>query len=292
MSSKAERSGTDTDTDTETITMKNPRALDLRHVTLDGQLLRVGIWRGRDSAAPPLVVFNGIGANLELVQPFVDALGDVEVVIFDVPGVGGSPAPLAPYRFSTLAMMTDKLLGRLGYDGPVDVLGVSWGGALAQQFAHLYPYRCRRLVLAATSPGVVMVPGRLAVLSKLIGARRYRDPDYLREVGAEIYGGAYRNDPALLAEHGRHIRAPGGRGYLYQLLATCGWTSLPWLGTLRQPTLVMHGDDDPIVPLVNARIIARCIGRATLHVIDDGHLFLITRTDEVGPLVRNFLLGE
>lgn len=270
--------------------MTNARALEIQNVSLDGQLLRVGIWRG-SNASPPLVVFNGIGANLELLQPFADALGDVEIVIFDVPGVGGSPAPFVPYRFATLAVMTDKLLAKLGYDGPVDVLGVSWGGALAQQFAHLYPLRCRRLVLAATSPGVIMVPGRLSVLSKLIGARRYRDPDYLLEVGAEIYGGAYRNDPALLKEHGRHIRAPGGRGYMYQLLATCGWSSLLWLGTLRQPTLVMHGDDDPIVPLVNAEIIARRIRRATLHVMNDGHLFLITRTQEVGPLVRDFLSG-
>ncbi|SAK94259.1 Poly(3-hydroxyalkanoate) depolymerase [Caballeronia catudaia] len=271
--------------------MKNVRALDIQTVSLDGQLLRVGIWRG-SRASPPLVVFNGIGANLELVQPFADALGDVEVVIFDIPGVGGSPAPLVPYRFSTLAVMTDRLLAKLGYDGPVDVLGVSWGGALAQQFAHLYPFRCRRLVLAATSPGVIMVPGRLSVLSKLIGARRYRDPDYMREVGAEIYGGAYRTDPALLEEHGRHIRAPGGRGYLYQLFATWGWSSLLWLGTLRQPTLVMHGDDDPIIPLINAEILARRIRRATLHVLKDGHLFLITRTREVGPLVRNFLSSE
>ncbi|KDR27615.1 poly(3-hydroxyalkanoate) depolymerase [Caballeronia grimmiae] len=270
--------------------MTTMRTMNIRTVDIDGQRIRVGIWGGSD-ASPPLVVFNGIGANLELIRPFAEALGDVEVVIFDIPGVGGSPAPLMPYRFSTLAALTDKLLSTLGYDGPVDALGVSWGGALAQQFAYLYPVRCRRLVLAATSPGVIMVPGRLSVLSKLVGARRYRDADYLREVGAEIYGGAYRRDPALLEEHGRHIQAPGGRGYLYQLLATCGWSSLFWLGALRQPTLVMHGDDDPIVPLVNARVIASRIRRATLHVIEDGHLFLITRTEEIAPLVREFLLG-
>jgi poly(3-hydroxyalkanoate) depolymerase len=270
--------------------MKSVRTVEIQTVALGGQLLRVGIWRGSD-VSPPLVIFNGIGANLELIQPFADSLGDVEVVIFDVPGVGGSPAPLVPYRFSTLAVLTDKLLAKLGYAGPVDVLGVSWGGALAQQFAFLYPYRCRRLVLAATSPGVIMVPGNLSVLSKLVGARRYRDPAYLREVGAEIYGGAYRRDPELLEEHGRHIQAPGGRGYAYQILATCGWSSLPWLGSLRQTTLVMHGDDDPIIPLINAKILARRIRNATLQVIEDGHLFLITRTHEVGPLVRNFLLG-
>ena len=203
--------------------------MQIQTIDLDGQLLRVAVRRGSD-ASPPLLLFNGIGANLELVEPFVAALDDVTVIIFDVPGVGGSPAPLIPYRFSTLAVLSDKLLTRLGYTGPVDVLGVSWGGALAQQFAHLYPKRCRRLILAATSPGVIMVPARLSVLSKLIGPRRYTDPAYLRQIGAEIYGGAYRHDAALLEAHSRHIQPPRGRGYLYQLLAASGWTSLPWLG--------------------------------------------------------------
>ena len=266
-------------------------AMQIQTIDLDGQLLRVGVRRGSD-ASPPLLVFNGIGANLELVEPFVEALDDVTVIIFDVPGVGGSPAPLIPYRFSTLAVLSDKLLTRLGYAGPVDVLGVSWGGALAQQFALVYPRRCRKLILAATSPGVIMVPARLSVLSKLIGPRRYTDPEYLRQIGAEIYGGAYRRDPALLEEHSRHIQPPRGRGYLYQLLAASGWTSLPWLSALRQPTLIMHGNDDPIVPLTNAKILAARIRHATLHVIDDGHLFLITRAGEVAPVVKRFLREE
>jgi len=263
----------------------------IRTIDVNGQLLRVGVKPGSD-ASPPLLVFNGIGANLELLEPFVAALDDVRVIAFDVPGVGGSPAPLVPYRFSTLSVLADRLLARLGHDGPVDALGVSWGGALAQQFARLYPVRCRRLVLAATSPGVVMVPGRPSVLAKLAGPRRYTDPGYLSRIGADLYGGAYRRDPAMLAEHGRHIQPPRGRGYLYQLLAATGWTSLPWLHALRQPTLVLHGNDDPIVPLVNARILAARIRRAELHVIDDGHLFLVARADEVAPMVKRFLRQE
>jgi poly(3-hydroxyalkanoate) depolymerase len=265
--------------------------MQIQMVDLNGQLLRVATRQGSD-ASPPLLIFNGIGANLELVEPFVAALEDVSVIIFDVPGVGGSPSPVVPYRFSTLSVLSERLLSRLGYDGPVDVLGVSWGGALAQQFARLYPARCRRLILAATSPGVIMVPAKLSVLSKLIGPRRYTDPAYLQEVGAEIYGGAYRRDPSLLRDHARHIQAPRGRGYLYQLLAASGWSSLPWLGALRQTTLVMHGNDDPIVPLTNAKILAARIPHATLYVIDDGHLFLITRAREVAPVVRRFLRQE
>jgi poly(3-hydroxyalkanoate) depolymerase len=265
--------------------------MQIQMVDLNGQLLRVATRQGSD-ASPPLLIFNGIGANLELVEPFVTALEDVSVIIFDVPGVGGSPAPVVPYRFSTLSVLTDRLLTRLGHEGAVDVLGVSWGGALAQQFARLYPGRCRRLILAATSPGVIMVPGKLSVLSKLIGPRRYTDPAYLQQVGADIYGGAYRRNPALLKAHTQHIQPPRGRGYIYQLLAATGWSSLPWLGALRQKTLVMHGNDDPIVPLTNAKILAARIRDARLYVIDDGHLFLISRANEVAPVVRRFLRQE
>jgi poly(3-hydroxyalkanoate) depolymerase len=238
---------------------------------------------------PPLLLFNGVGANLELVEPFVTAMPDVEIVIFDIPGVGGSPTPILPYRFSSQARLADKLLAELGYAGQVDVLGVSWGGALAQQFAHLFPRRCRRLVLAATSPGAVMIPGRLSVLLKLVNPRRYRDPAYLNAVGAELYGGGYRRDPRLLRDHGRHMRPPRGRGYVYQLLAGWGWSSLWWLRGLRQPTLVMHGADDPIIPLINARILSWLIRRSVLYVIDDGHLFLVSRAAEAASVVRRFL---
>jgi poly(3-hydroxyalkanoate) depolymerase len=194
-----------------------------------------------------------------------------------------------PYRFSNLCVLADKLLSHLGYAGQVDTLGVSWGGALAQEFARLYSRRCRRLVLCATSPGVIMMPGRLSVLSKMIGVRRYTDPQYLRRVGADLYGGTFRDDPSLLDEHGRHMHPPRGRGYFYQLLAAWGWSSLPWLGALKQPTLVMHGVDDPIVPLINARILAVAIPRSELLVFEDGHLFLVTGAQKAARVVGDFL---
>jgi poly(3-hydroxyalkanoate) depolymerase len=265
-------------------------ALELRNVEVGGQPLRVGRWPGR-SGGKPLLVFNGIGANIELVEPFAAALDGVEVLTFDVPGTGGSPLPAVPYRFSTLARLAARLLDTLGYPA-VDVFGVSWGGALAQQFAHQYRDRCRRLVLAATSAGALMVPGRPSTMLKLLSPRRYRDPDYLRSVGGELYGGAYRRDPDLLRAHGAHIRPPGGLGYAYQLMAAWGWTSALWLRTLPQPALVIHGTDDPIVPLVNAKLLAAVLRDAQLHVVDDGHLFMLTRPAETAAVVRGFLAAE
>lgn len=262
--------------------------VDIRMVDVDGQQLRVGVRRGVPGRVP-LLLFNGIGANLELAEPFTAALAGVETIIFDVPGVGGSPPPSGPYRLPTLARLVDRLLTTLGHDGPVDVLGVSWGGAPAQQFAFQFPTRCRRLILVATSPGVLMVPGGLSVISKLASPRRYSDPGYLYRVAGELYGGDMRRHPELLREHVQHIRPPRGVGYLYQLMAGSVWSSLPWLRCLRQPTLVMAGTEDPIIPLINAKILKALIRDARLHVVDDGHLFLLTRATEIAPVIRSFL---
>ena len=153
--------------------------MDISLRDVGGQTLRVGVRPG-DKSQPPLLLFNGIGANIELVEPFLQALDGLGAIIFDVPGVGGSPAPRLPYRPWTLARLSAQLLDQLGYDH-VDVLGVSWGGAIAQQFAFQQAKRCRRLVLAATSPGHLMVPGKLAVHLKMASPRRYRDPEYMEE---------------------------------------------------------------------------------------------------------------
>jgi poly(3-hydroxyalkanoate) depolymerase len=252
-----------------------------------GQVLRVGVRRG-EQARPPLLIFNGIGANIELVEPFLDALDGPEAIIFDIPGVGGSPAPSLPYRPSTLARLSAQLLDQLGHD-QVDVLGVSWGGALAQQFAFQQGKRCRRLVLAATSPGHLMVPGKLTVLLKMATPRRYKDPDYMRRVAGDIYGGALRASPDLVRQHLRHVRWSSDYGYYLQLVAGFGWSSLPWLRLLAQPTLVMAGTDDPLVPVVNGRILASLIPDARLVTIDDGHLFLVTSASESAAMISGFL---
>ena len=260
------------------------------HISLHevgGQTLRVGIRPG-DKAGPPLLLFNGIGASIELVAPFLAALDGPEAIVFDVPGVGGSPAPSMPYRPSTLARLSAQLLDQLGHQ-QVDVLGVSWGGAIAQQFAFAQSPRCRRLILAATSPGHLMVPGRLTVLLKMVTPRRYKDPAYMRRIAGDIYGGALRDAPERVREHLRHVRWSSDYGYYLQLLAGFGWTSLPWLRFLAQPTLVMAGTDDPIVPLVNGRILAGLIPDARLVTIDDGHLFLVTSARESAAIIGEFL---
>jgi poly(3-hydroxyalkanoate) depolymerase len=264
-----------------------PGAIEARQVTIDGQLLQVAIRHG-GGGGPPLLLFNGIGANWELAKPFLEALTSTTAIIFDVPGVGGSPRPLLPYRPSMLARLAAGLVAELGY-AEIDVAGVSWGGGIAQQFAHQYPKLCRRLVLAATAPGFTMVPASPSVLWKMATPRRYADKDYMNRVAADIYGGAFRDDPSLIGRHAAAMHGARNLGYLYQLLAMSGWTSLPWLWSLPQETLVLMGRDDPLVPPINGHILAGLIPNAELRMIDDGHLFIVTRPVETAALIEAFL---
>lgn len=255
---------------------------------VDGVILRTAHWPapegGEDNV--PMLFFNGIGANLELTQSLGDMFPDREILTFDVPGVGLSPVTQWPYRHWMLARWTRKLLDMYGLE-TVDVMGVSWGGALAQQFSFQYRSRVRRLILCATSSGMTMIPGRPASLSRMVDTRRYTDPEFMRENFATLYGDM-ADDSA-----GRHIDGllpPDPKGYIYQLLAFAGWSSLPFIRFLRMPALVLMGDKDSIVPLVNGQILNWALPDSRLHVIEGGgHLFLVTRAEETAEIIRRFL---
>jgi poly(3-hydroxyalkanoate) depolymerase len=260
-------------------------------VTAAGRTLRVSVRQGTDPDVPALLLMNGIGASLEVLQPFVDALDTRRSVIrFDVPGVGGSPRPVVPYVLATFSPVISGVLDRLGFEDPVDVLGLSWGGGLAQHFAVQHRRRCRKLVLVGTGTGTLMVPADPRVLAKMLTPRRHRDPEYARSIAGEIYGGTMRADPDRAARvlHSASRLGPR-RGYYYQLAATTGWSSLPFLRLIRQPTLIVAGDDDPIIPTVNARVMARLIPDARLHLYRGGHIALITEAEELAPVIEEFL---
>src|SRR6266496_6243558 len=225
--------------------MRNDSTTETKTINVQGTHVYVAIRLG-DGSGPALLLMNGLGANLELFEPFLDALDNVGgqkigTICFDIPGGGGSPLPRFPLRFRGLARLVAQLLDAVGQQ-EVDVLGISWGGGLAQQFAHQYPQRCRRLILVSTSTGAISVPGRLSVLAKLLNPRRYVQPSYLATIAPTLYGGRFRQDPDLARAYAHLLRAPQGLGYYWQLLAGVGWTSLPWLHRLRQPTLILAGN--------------------------------------------------
>ncbi|MCU0730844.1 MAG: alpha/beta fold hydrolase [Hyphomonas sp.] len=254
---------------------------------VDGIVLRTAHWEApEDNGELPLLFFNGIGANLELTLGLGDMFPVREIITFDVPGVGLSPVTQWPYRHWMLARWVRKLIDRYGID-MVDVMGVSWGGALAQQFSFQYRSRVNRLILCATSSGMTMIPGRPASLSKMVDTRRYTDPEFMRENFAKLYGDAADESAG---SHVDGLLPPDPKGYIYQLLAFAGWSSLPFIRFLKMPTLVMMGDKDSIVPLVNGQILTWALPDARLHVVEGaGHLFIVTRAAETARVINDFL---
>ena len=280
------------------MTAERPRSRaddHVHNVTVRGITARVSVRPGVGTytGKPPLLLCNGIGVSLEALQPLVDHLHpDRGLVRFDVPGVGGSALPPFPYPIAGLASWVAALMAKLGHRR-FDVLGLSWGGGLAQQLAVQSPRRVRRVVLVATGTGALMVPAHPRVLKIMSTPRRHRDPAYAAKVAPEIYGGSMRTQPARGAAllHDATRSGPK-RGYYYQLAAMVGWSSLPFLGLLRQPTLVMGGDDDPIIPVANPRLQAALIPHSQLHIYHGGHLGILTEADELAPVIDTFLDGR
>lgn len=260
---------------------------DTRTLQICGQELRVGIRPGSGSETP-LLLCSGIGISYEVFDLLIDALDpDIEVIRVDVPGVGGSPDRWYPYSFPELARLLSALLDRLGY-AQVDVLGFSWGGALAQQFAIQCPNRCRRLVLISTSTGMLSIPGSPEVLRRMLTPQQIT----LQDAAGLLY------DEVGL--HGDEVRrlfrntqiAASGLGYFHQLVAMGWWTSLPFLQLIRQPTLVIGGDADPIVPAANARLLADLLPAATLHLYPGGHIEPLASPAGFGRLIGAFLAKD
>lgn len=261
-----------------------------RLIRVRGQDWNVAVM-GPEDADRTVLLCNGIGASVETAGPFVRHFRRTRLIAFDVPGVGKSPTPWSPYRLTNLTRMLNEILDRLGV-ATVDVFGVSWGGALAQQFAHDFQHRCDSMTLAATSAGMVMVPGKIGVLRKLATPKRYLDPNYMMKVGAEIYGGEIAFNRELLKDHAMAMRAGDRRGYLYQLLAGLGWTSFFWLGRIEVPTLILMGEQDPMVPAVNGRIMAKRLRNAKVELVPCGHMFVITQAEAVADRVEAFIHEE
>ncbi len=264
---------------------------------IDGRTVRVGRWQARPGhrAERPILFFNGIGANIELITPMAELLAagtqaepGRDIVTFDMPGIGQSPDPVWPYRPWMMARIADRIMDDFGY-GQIDVMGVSWGGAMAQQYALQYGKRVERLILAATSAGMVMVPGKISALSKMADPRRYVDPDYMLKNFRTLYGGETEG----AGGHAGRIKPPSMLGYMHQVLAMLGWTSAPFLPFMRPQTLIMMGAEDNIVPVANGHILKSLIPGARLEVMaGGGHLFLVSRPDESLALIRDFLGAE
>lgn len=264
------------------------RPRQVRRVRLRTCTLRVS----QVGTGPPLLLINGIGASTAMWGPLVNPLAaNHRLIMFDAPGVGESTMPTRPLRMLGYARLIIELLDELQID-KTDVLGYSWGGALAQQLAHDAPDRVRRLVLVSTSPGVGGRPPAPLVSLAMMSPLRYWSRGFLRGVAPRVYGGGVRRPgagsrPGLKA-WSRH--PPSYRGYASQALAIGLWSSLPWLHRITAPALVIQGDDDPLVPIRNGKLLQRRIPDCTLHLVGrGGHLWLLEQPAKAAGLINEFL---
>jgi poly(3-hydroxyalkanoate) depolymerase len=239
----------------------------------------------------PLFLVPGIGCSADMWQPFVQYFPNRRIISFDAPGAGRSSTPLYPIPVSSLAALAAAVLDNRAVEC-TDVVGFSYGGAIAQQLAYDYPERVSKLVLASTNCGVGSYwasPGAMAVMATPL---RFYSASYFELIASDVYGGVTGRD-AVRRQSAIGVRRrvpPSSYGYAMQLLGGYGWSSWRFLPDIRHETLVVCGDDDPLVPLVNARMLATRIPRATLEVVERaGHLLLWDEPERVAPQIGQFV---
>jgi poly(3-hydroxyoctanoate) depolymerase len=238
----------------------------------------------------PLVLINGLGANVEMWRLVEEPLAAVaRTVALDTPGTGRSPALGTPVTISRLGQIVSNALEDLGHDC-VDVVGFSLGGLVAQQLARDDPGRVRRLALAATACGWGSMPGSLEALALIAMPLRYHSRalyDQTTFLVAPADRDLLRRHRALAAARLRY--PPSIVAYVAQLWAGALWSSLRWLSSVNVPTLVLHGEADRLVPPANAVQLARLLPRSRLHVVpDEGHLLVYDPDGAALPLLRDF----
>jgi poly(3-hydroxyoctanoate) depolymerase len=235
----------------------------------------------------PLLLYSGIWGEVRLWEKLLPRFAGFRTIAFDPPGIGRSQRPPYPLSMWSLAEMGTAVLDEFAI-ASAHVLGTSFGGAVAQQMAFSHSSRVRRLVLVSTSFGGFAVPGSLEALGHFIHPRSYH-PERLERVAGAMFGGRLRTKPGLIRS--MHIRRPDDTlAALSRMAGLFGWTSLPWMWTIGQPTLIVAGDDDPVTSLVNRRLMATLIPRARLHTVaGGGHLALLDNAAQVAPVITSFL---
>ena len=239
----------------------------------------------------PLLLVPGLGNNIEMWAPFIEQFPKRRVIRLDAPGTGLSSTPLCPVPVPALADLLVSVLDNRGIES-TDVVGFSYGGAIAQQLAFDHPARVRRLVLAATNCGIGAFPGWLPAVTGLATPLRYYSPTFFDRTAAATFGGVTARDASVRSRmiEARRSHPPSADGYALQLLGIVGWSSWHFLRSIPHETLVICGDDDPLVPVANAQQLAERIPNATIEIVAGaGHLFLWDDAQNLGRRIGRFL---
>lgn len=253
-----------------------------------GQRLAVDA-RGR---RPSLLLINGVGGSRPLWEPLRGALRSLGTVAYDAPGCGRSAPATGPLTVPGQAALAAGVIRQLGL-ADVDVLGFSFGGMIAQQLAVDEPGLVRRLILVGTGPGVGSVPGNPLAHALLAWPQLLSSPESVAAVWPFLFGGAETQEKQRGIRTAHWMQPADPLSYVSQLQAGMGWSSLPWLAQIRQRTLVLAGDQDPLTPLANTMTMATLIPRAQLRIVPGGgHLMVFDRAGETASHLKRFLSGD
>lgn len=244
------------------------------------------------AGAPPLLLLHGLGGSVNSWRPLLAALPGRDIIMVDAPGVGRSELPLLPLGLPAMADYFADAVRKLRIDPCVDVLGYSLGGMVAQELARRHPALLRRMVLVSTAMGLNGVPPDASVMRALMLPRRYDGAAGTDDNVQLLAGGRTARDPAIRAGivADRVPNPPSRLGYLYQQWATLGWSSRRWLPELVLPSLVLHGDQDPVAPVANARLLAERLPNAELKIVPGaGHMLLFDEPEKAVAIIEPFL---
>lgn len=242
----------------------------------------------------PLVLVPGFGTGLWIwYRQVADFAGRFRVVLFDPRGVARSPAADAPFTMRDLADDLAALLEELQVER-AHVLGASFGGFVAQEFALAYPGRTRSLVLCCTSYGgaghVRPAPETLAAIASTKGLNTEAR---VRENLLLAFSPRFAAEHPEAVERVISLRAQNDvpeHVYLRQLQAAFAFDAAERVGGIEAPTLVITGDADAIVPHENSVNLAAAIPGARLRMVAGGsHAFFIEQAEAFNRAVLEFI---
>jgi len=210
-------------------------------------------------------------------------------IAFDNRGVGQSDAPPGPYSIVQMASDAAAVLNAARVNA-AHICGVSMGGMIAQEFALQYPKKVRSLILACTAAGgPEAVVAETSALQTLM-SRGADHEAFNRAISPYIYAAA--TSPERIEEDTAVRRKwyPTGEAYRAQLQAVMNWEAYSRIGEIAAPTLVIHGEDDRLVPAENSKLIAARIPGAKLVVIPHAsHIFTTDQPDASHAAILEFL---
>ena len=242
----------------------------------------------------PLVLIPGFAAGAWIWSKHVEPLATkFKVVTFDPRGIGQSSYDSEPLTMRVLADDTAALLNRLGIEQG-HILGVSFGGFVAQEFALAYPDATRTLSLCCTSfGGPNHVSPSMEVLTAVLSTNGYNTDERIRRNLLPAFSPDFvRKHPKEVEEviKLRLANPVAEEAYRAQLKAGIGFDAESRVAGIKAPTLVLSGDADAIVPVQNSRNLAQQIPGARLRLVEGGsHLFFIEQPDEFNRNLVEFL---